>query len=340
MAELSSIVLWKHAKTTTFAIYVIALVTAPINQTISALALFTLCCFWSRIVTLLNDYAKDLDVIDFFSVLIAINMSGWIAAIFAWFNLIFPRLFGPVEPLNYTIKDSISMAFAALFTPIWYGVFNHNLLLTMYMFTVHRYAHYLLLNLLFDQQAMGGSFIYMFIGVPISYFMNTILVKVLGPAMEDMFAKGIVVSKEVFIFTTIVIGIIYAVSYYRRKRKKEKVVVKQEEEEQHINVPEPWEVPLMILSSSNTGLTMTDTEFSVSATIVFFVFFVVRCFVMESLPSRLQFLVILLFYASAIVVVGQYIKWVSKKAVSGSLPGILKSVSLGVVVLIGFGIIM
>jgi len=292
---------------------------------------------------LLNDYAKDLDVIDFFSVLIAINLGGIPAAFFAAFNLALPRFFGPVEPLNYTIKDSVSMFGAALFTPMWYSITGHSLLITMYMFTFHRYLHYIVLDLLFDQQSIGFDMSYCCIGLPTAYFMNTIIVKVIGEGMDQMMKKGIVVSKEIFLFTTLIIILIYAIGEYKKKRK-EKVVKKspvlakkpkrKPEEFDIIDVPEPWEVPLMLLQSSpSDGLTMSDNEFRIGSTIVFFMFFVLRCFVVESLPSSLQFIIIIIFYLSMITVICEYIKWISQKAVRQGLPGILKGITLGIMVL-------
>jgi len=196
--------------------------------------------------------------------------------------------------------------------------------------------------ILFDPSTVGHGVIYCCIGIPTAYFMNTIMVKLFGPAMDSLFKKGVIVSKEVLIFTSAVILIMYAISHYRQKRQHKEIIVQEtiDEEQDYINVPEPWEVPLMMLSSSNKALTMKDSEFSIAATIVFFALFVLRCFVIEILPSLLQFCLMAVFYASAIIVIVQYIKLLNKKAVTQSLFGIFKSLSLGVIILLGFAFIL
>src|SRR3989338_10878245 len=155
IASIADLVDWKAAKKATFAMYIIIVIVMAINQKAAALLLFSLLCFWSRLITMLNNYIKDLDVIDFFSVLISINLGPFSAAAFAFLNMIIPRLFGRLEPLNYVFKDAVAVSTAALLTPIVYSLTHNNLLITMYCFTIIRYIVYMAQTFLFDRVILG-----------------------------------------------------------------------------------------------------------------------------------------------------------------------------------------
>jgi hypothetical protein len=208
MSEKVELILWKPLIETTIVLYLLVLLLAVVWQPAAMVLMFAIVCLWSRVPCMLSNFTKDMDVIDFFVVFLAINIGGVFAGIFGMSIMLFSRLFGPGEMITYTIKDSIAFLIGGMITPFLYILGFKNILITMYLFTiVGRYGVYVLQDFLFDQGAIFTDITYIAVGIPFAYFSNTILIKIFGNSLNNLFETGLQFSFGLFfLITAFVVG--------------------------------------------------------------------------------------------------------------------------------------
>ena len=102
MIDINEIILWKPLKVVSFIIFILVILLIPVSKFAAMVTLFALICLWSRIPCLVSMYTKDLDVIDFFVVMLGIHVGGVFGGIFGASVMMFSRIFGPNEWFVYT----------------------------------------------------------------------------------------------------------------------------------------------------------------------------------------------------------------------------------------------
>tara|TARA_Y100000031_G_scaffold147949_1_gene183600 strand:- start:14703 stop:15527 length:825 start_codon:yes stop_codon:yes gene_type:complete len=148
-------------------------------------------------------FTKDMDLIDFFTVILAVHVGGLFAGTFGWVMMVFSRFFGPTEDMDYTIKDAFAFFFGGLLTPVFYALTNQNLLITMYLFTlIGRYGVYLLEDFIFTPGLIWRDLGLILAGVPLAYFTNTILVSLFGESLDRLFETGLRINFGLLFFVT------------------------------------------------------------------------------------------------------------------------------------------
>ena len=75
-------VLWKPLKIVSLITYIIIILLIPISSFWAVIILFGLIHLWSRVPCLICMFTKDLDVVDFFVVMLAINVGGVFGGVF------------------------------------------------------------------------------------------------------------------------------------------------------------------------------------------------------------------------------------------------------------------
>jgi len=208
-------VLWKPIKITSAIIYALILLLLPFSSFWATILLFALICFWSRIPCLISMFTKDLEVIDFFTVMLAIHVGGVFGGIFGAAIMLFSRIFGPNEWYLYTIKDAIAILVGGLLSPLLFMMLG-NPLYTMYCFTLIRYAVYLLLTVVLEPEYLGLELGLCFSGIFIAYFSNTIMMKFFEEPLSKMLAEGVSFDVTLFLFATSVVGFYYIASRVAR----------------------------------------------------------------------------------------------------------------------------
>lgn len=183
--------------------------------------LFAYIALWSRIPCMVSDFTKDLDVIDFFAVLIATQLnstfSGLYAAIFSVIVMMFSRIFGPDEDIMITLIESISFFIGSLLTPVIYHLTGHNLFLTLIFFTVQRYLYGMIIVIFFMRNLLFLATLSIFLGFPIAYIMNKITTLVFGPFLSSVFETGFAFNLPLFIFATILTILAHYLEPYMTK---------------------------------------------------------------------------------------------------------------------------
>lgn len=200
---------WTELYYASFAIFGLILFSAVFEPFWAAILSFVLVCLWSRVPCMMSDYAKDLEVVDFFTVLVAVNLGGQVGAFFGAGNLWFSRLFGKIEHPIYTFNDSVAFAVSGLLTPWVYGYWHGNLLLTMYTFTAIRYIVYFLVALITSGEMIVYEVQLLLMGIFVAYMSNTALVYLFGDYVTRLFTKGLGLDWGLFGFIIVVLGLAY-----------------------------------------------------------------------------------------------------------------------------------
>jgi hypothetical protein len=208
MSILDEIVLWKPLKAVSLMIYTIVILLIPISQFWSVIILFALICLWSRLPCLVSMFTKDLDVIDFFVVMLAINIGGLFAGIFGLIIMLFSRIFGPHEYFLYTVKDSISLLICGCLTPAIYAGLG-SMLYTFYAFTIIRYILYVILTLIIEPENIALELGLCLMDLPKVYLYNTFIMSSFEGLLMTVFEGGVHFSLGLFLFATGIVGFFF-----------------------------------------------------------------------------------------------------------------------------------
>ncbi len=228
MAEfMQEIILWKPVYYVSIALLLLAIFSVTINPVVATIILFTLVSLWTRIPGLILPVARDLEMIDFFMLIIAVNLGGPQAAVFGVFALWFAKIFGPLENPHYTIKDSVAFVISGLLLPIIFTV-TGSLLMTIYAFVLLRYAIRFIISVGIDPDCLFEEITVIVLGIPIGLITNTIFVNVFGDFTTKLISEGLSFSLELFGFVAIIILAIGATIYLRRFSGKIKKRAKEE----------------------------------------------------------------------------------------------------------------
>ena len=222
---INQFVLWKPIKVVSVMAYILLILLLPFNSFWSVIILFAVICFWSRIPCLISIFTKDLDVIDFFIVMLGIHIGGLFGAVFGASVMLFSRLFGPREWFLYTLKDSASLFICGLLTPLYYSIFG-SALYTLYAFTITRWVIYLILTAIVEPEAMGLEIGLCTIGSLKSYLYNTFVMKIFEGPLNTVFEGGVHFSVGLFLFATGVIAFFFTLSKFAKWAEAKKIKAK------------------------------------------------------------------------------------------------------------------
>ena len=210
MSIIDQFVLWKPLKIVSFVIYALILLFIPMSSFVSVILLFVLICLWSRVSCFISKYTKDLDVIDFV-VMLAINHNGIFAGIFGFSVMLFSRIFGPREWPLYTLKDAISIMICGFLTPTIYAA-TGSALTTMIIFTIIRYALYIVLTVVMEPGALGLEIGICSVSIFIAFIYNTFIMGMFEGMLSKVFEGGVHFSIGLFLVATGVVALFFVVS--------------------------------------------------------------------------------------------------------------------------------
>lgn len=297
---LENLILWKPLQKTTILLYAGVLLLALPAPKIATLLLFGLVALWSRIPAMMTMFTKDVEVVDFFTVIIALNMGPFIGGIFGTGLILFSRIFGPAEDIDYTLKESICFFVGAFFS---YGVFHWtgaNVMITMFSFTFIRYAFYLVLDLVTTPNKVFLTLIILAISAPIAVISNLLWVNLFGDALNRIFEKGAVVSWELLVFVTGAILVFFFASKFLFREEQKRVEARGGDDggddfaTSLLAVPEPHEALFSVLTLPELGsfFYITPALFQGFMTVSFFVLILVASFQQKISMSVLQMVVV------------------------------------------------
>ncbi|MBR9700162.1 hypothetical protein GOV09_06920 [Candidatus Woesearchaeota archaeon] len=304
---------WKPLITTTIVMYILVLLFWAIYQPIATILLISILCLWSRVPAMVSWFTKDTDVIDFFTVFIALNVGGLWGGVFAWTVFMFSRFFGPVEDFEYTIKDANAFFIGGLLTPFFFTITGGNLLLTIYFFTIFgRYAVYLFQDLVFTPAKIILDAGLILVGIPIAYFSNTFLVTAFGDTLNDIFRTGMKVNIGLFLTVTGLVLFFFIITRFIEKgEQKIQSKVKYEKALKPHFIQEPHEVFFSYFNLDHLPALITGSfrYFKLKLFLVTFSLMAAAFIYYEYVPKWYEviFLVFILFIAINILVYLSYL---------------------------------
>lgn len=276
---LEKLILWKPLYKTTIVLYVLVfLLMIPAPQ-IATLLLFAIVAMWSRIPALMTIFTKDVECVDFLTVIIAIHMGGLTGAIFGSSIILFTRIFGPTEDLDYTIKESVCF-FAGAFVSLGVFKLTGNVTITMFSFTFIRYTLYPCLTLVTQPGKVFMDLVILSVSAPIAVFSNLLLLRLTGPALDRIFAKGAIVSWELLLFVTAIIGGFFLVSKFMAREEEKRIAKEGETAAELPGVPEPHEAlfSMLTIGPVSSFFRVTPNLFKGFAVTILFVLILIRSF--------------------------------------------------------------
>lgn len=310
---IEKLILWRPLYKTTVVMYCLVFLLALPAPKIATLLLFAIVAMWSRVPAVMTMFTKDVEVVDFFTVMIALNMGPLIAGIFGFSIIFFTKFFGPSEPWDYTIRDALAFFVGGFTTVAVYAITGQNITITMFAFTVVRYTMYPILGLLINPAGVFYDVFLLMLGAPVAVISNLLLLNTIEPTLNKIFAKGTVVSWELFVFVTLTILIIFLFSKFLDKEEAKRMTYEQKpqkQEEQTVvsglaYAPEPHEAFFMLFDVEKHPMLLSVTKklFVVFITGCFFFLIVVAnytqgglgLFELIVLPLALYFLIYILY---------------------------------------------
>ncbi len=277
---LERLILWKPLQKTTLVMYALVFFLALPAPKLATLLLFGIVALWSRIPAMMTMFTRDVEVVDFFTVIIAINMGGLVAALFGSLLILFSRIFGPLEDLDYTIKESVCFFVGAFFSLAVHNLFG-NVMWTMFSFTFIRYGFYPVLDLVTTPGKVWLTVIILVVSAPVAVISNLLLVNLFGDALDAIFAKGAVLSWELLLFVTAVIaGFFFVSKFLFREEQKRVESYGGDFAESMASIPEPHEAlfSMFTIPDVNPFLYVTPNLFKGFMTVILFILVLVAGF--------------------------------------------------------------
>lgn len=220
---------WPVVLVTTIVLYVLVLLSLPISTTKATIFLFTLIAFWSRLPGAGIPHPffllYNLDVVDVFAVIIAINVGGPSAALFALFTNIWSRVCGVFPSWLSAGKDAIFQAMICLMLPFVYAI-TQSLVITTIFFTIGRSILYLTIGMLVPHNSFVKQFIVEIEFQASLLAINIFYISLFGNLFGKLLQKGVSFSWSLFFFATAIILIFYMIFYRKKTTKKRRIMRK------------------------------------------------------------------------------------------------------------------
>ncbi|MCB9358407.1 hypothetical protein H6503_00600 [Candidatus Woesearchaeota archaeon] len=220
---------WPVVLVTTVVLYALVIFCLPINPVYATVFLFTLIGFWSRLPGAGIPHPMfllyNLDVVDVFAVIIAINVGGPQAALFALFTNIWSRVCGVFPTWMSAGKDAIFQAMLCLVLPFVFAM-TQSLVITTIFFTIGRSILYLTIGMLVPHNNFATQ-VWVEIQFQASLLaINIFYVSLFGNFFGNLLQEGVSFSWPLFLFATTVIVAFYMIFYRKKSRKKSNLAKK------------------------------------------------------------------------------------------------------------------
>jgi len=193
----------------TTVLYALIIINLPFNPVASTIFLFAIISYWSRLpgVGIPSPFfiLYLADLVDLFSLLIAVNLGGIYGAIFSLFGNIGSRMAGITPYWSGVMKDGIIQFFICLIIPFIYSATGGNIVMTMMIYTIIRRMGFIVLWLIYPDLSLG-EFCVIWVGVTFaSLTINAFYAKYFGGFFDGLLQSGVSFNWPMFIFVTIIV---------------------------------------------------------------------------------------------------------------------------------------
>ncbi|MFT4303673.1 MAG: hypothetical protein ACMXYG_03845 [Candidatus Woesearchaeota archaeon] len=193
--------------------YIFMILFLPFNVLYSTIILFGIISFWSRLpgVGMHSPFyvLYLLDFVDFFSLIIAINVGGLEGGIFSVITNMGSRFVGVTPSWLGVTKDSIAQFCTCLVIPYVHILLGGDIILSMVWYSVIRLIWFFPMRLLPVETTFSQFLVVLSTSGGALIVINAIYAKLFGDFLDNLMKAGAQFSFILFLFVTVVILIFY-----------------------------------------------------------------------------------------------------------------------------------
>jgi len=217
----------------TIILYVLTIITLPFSTVYATIFLFALIAFWSRMpgVGCYHPFfiLYQSDLIDIFTLFVAIHVGVIEAVIFTVFCNLSSRAAGIYPPWQGVIKDAIIQSVIAVMAPLLYVIVGGNIFALVAVYTILRSLGFFIFGFIWPMFSIP-QLLLIETGAAVAVFVvNMFYAKIFGTFFESLLQKGVAFSWILFLFATIVIiavSILYLGLSPKKTGKRAKKIVR------------------------------------------------------------------------------------------------------------------
>jgi len=215
---------WPFVFVTTIVLYALILITLPLNTQTATVFLFLLVAYWSRIpgcgIPTPWFVLYQADLVDMFTMLVAINIGPGSAIAFTMFANIASRAAGTFPTWTGVITDACGQSFASLLMPFIHAM-TGNVFTDMIIYTMIRRTGFLVGHFVYPQ---FSSFLYLLIAIwpmatATSLAINAFYGKYFGFYFDGLMHEGVKFNWIMFIIATAIVITMWRLMVGKRTSK-------------------------------------------------------------------------------------------------------------------------
>lgn len=200
---------WPIVIVITIVLYVLTIITLPFNSQTATIFLFALIAYWSRLpgVGVINplNFLYYMDVVDIFSMLVAVYVGPMQAIFFTLFCNYATRAVGIYPHWAMVIKDGISQSMVCLVIPFVYTLLGGNITSTVIAYTLLRTVGFFLLWIVWRPWGLIKQLSIQISETAVALAINILYSKIFGNFISNLLQAGVEFNWVLFLFASLVV---------------------------------------------------------------------------------------------------------------------------------------
>ncbi|HIK02005.1 TPA: hypothetical protein H1008_02720 [archaeon] len=195
------VIRWKRLYYFSLFAFIISVVLFKLSPVISAIFMFSMLSWWTLLPGRISPYLMEINIGDFFTVMIALYIGPIEGAIFGFLNIWAGPIFGKAERLQLTSRISIVAIVATLLVPTIYNLTGQSVLYTLYGYSISFYTIHLASSLMISRRAFLNVMKFSLIALPMAFITNKAYLSVFGEFSGWIAGSGIGIGSEMILAT-------------------------------------------------------------------------------------------------------------------------------------------
>lgn len=220
---------WSLVWPISIGLYALSLLLIPLSITYSMVFLFALFGFWSRLpgVGIPTPFYLFylMDFVDFFSLVVAVNIGGIQGALFSAFLNLSSRMCGITPAWVGVAKDTVAQFMVCLIIPFVYTWTGSGIVMGMVWYTILRLIMFFPMQVFFPTRSWTSFLTDVIICLPLAIFINVFYAKILGNFLTETLQQGVAFNWTLFIIATVVMLCILFMKHSKKLLNKGKSII-------------------------------------------------------------------------------------------------------------------
>jgi len=212
---------WPIIVASTIILYLLTILVLPFSPERASVFLFAIVALWSRLPGVGMPSPMYIlyfmDLVDFFSLIIAINIGGIEGAIFTICLNLGSRVVGVFPSWLGVCKDAIAQGITCLIIPFVHALTGQDIFITMIWYSVIRILLFIPMRILPTETTLPQFIVMIFAGGTAQLVINAAYVKLFGSFFNSLLQKGVEFNWLLFLVVTAVILIFYISVFNKSK---------------------------------------------------------------------------------------------------------------------------